>query len=111
MRLVWRALLSCQPFPRAFDSSSYCLSAAELADLLHAAGYRDVDVQTAELDATWPTAGEATSTMLGTPYGPAVSVLPADARQQLRARFASKLGDSVGGVTIRTASNIARGTK
>lgn len=99
-----------EPFPGAFDCGSYCLSVADLADLLRAAGFRDVDVQTAELDATWPTAEAATSTLLGTPYGPQVSALPADTRQQLRARFASKLGDSAA-VTVRTVSNVARGTK
>jgi hypothetical protein len=100
-----------EPFPGAFDSGSYCLSVADLADLLQAAGFRDVDVQTVELDATWPTAEEATSTLLGTPFGPQVSALPADTRQQLRARFASKLGDSAAAVTVRTVSNVARGTK
>jgi hypothetical protein len=100
-----------EPFPGAFDGGSYCLNAAELADLLQAAGFGDVGVQTVELDATWPTAEAATSTLLGTPFGPLVSALPADARQQVRARLASKLGESAGGVTVRTVSNIARGTK
>jgi hypothetical protein len=74
-------------------------------------GFGDVAVQTVELDATWPTAQAATSRLLGTPFGPLVSALPADAQQQLRARLASKLGDSADGVTVRTSSNIARGTK
>ena len=100
-----------EPFPGAFDSGSYCLSVTDLADLLQAAGFGDVDVQTVELDATWQTAEAATSTLLGTPFGPQVSALPAEAQQQLRARFASKLGDSAAGVTVRTVSNIARGTK
>jgi ubiquinone/menaquinone biosynthesis C-methylase UbiE len=100
-----------EPFPRAFDGSSYCLSAADLADLLRAAGFRDIGVETVELDASWQTAGAATSTMLGTPYGPLVSALPADAQQQLRARLAGKLGGSADGVTVRTVSNVARGTK
>ena len=100
-----------EPFPGAFDAGSYCLSVADLADLLQAAGFRDVAVQTVELDATWPTAEAATSTLLGTPYGPQVSALPDDARRQLLARFAGKLGDSAAGVTVRTVSNIARGTK
>jgi len=100
-----------EPFPGAFDSGSYCLSVTDLADLLQAAGFGDVDVQTVELDATWQTAEAATSTLLGTPFGPQVSALPAEAQQQLRARFASKLGDSAAGVTVRTFSNIARGTK
>jgi hypothetical protein len=62
-------------------------------------------------EATWPTAELATSTLLGTPFGPLVSALPADAQQQVRARLASKLGDSADGVTVRTVSNIAQGTK
>ncbi len=69
------------------------------------------DLRAAPLDATWQTAEAATSTLLGTPFGPQVSALPAEAQQQLRARFASKLGDSAAGVTARTVSNIARGTK
>jgi ubiquinone/menaquinone biosynthesis C-methylase UbiE len=100
-----------EPFPGAFDAGSYCLKATDLADLLRAAGFRDVGVQTVELDATWPTAEAATSTLLGTPFGPMVSALPADAQQELRALLASKLGGSAGGVTVRTVSNIARGTK
>jgi ubiquinone/menaquinone biosynthesis C-methylase UbiE len=100
-----------EPFPGAFDAGSYCLSVADLADLLEAAGFGDVGVQTVELDATWPTAEAATSTLLGTPFGPLVSALPADAQQRLRARFASNLGDPTAGVTVRTVSNVARGTK
>ena len=49
--------------------------------------------------------------MLGTPFGPLVSALPADAQQQVRARMASKLGDTADSVIVRTASNIARRTK
>jgi hypothetical protein len=100
-----------EPFPGAFDSGSYCLSVADLADLLQAAGFGGVAVETVELHATWRTAEAATSTMLGTPFGPLISALPADAQQQLRARLASKLGDCADSVIVRTASNIARGTK
>lgn len=82
-----------------------------MADLLQAAGFRDVSVETVELDATWQTAEEAASTLLGTPFGPLVSALPADAQHVLRARLASKLGNSAEGVTVRTVSNVARGTK
>src|SRR5580704_8511982 len=100
-----RETAMAEPFPGAFDAGSYCLSAADLADLLQTAGFRDVSVQTVELDATWPTAEAATSTLLGTPFGPLVSALPADSQQQVRARLASKLGDSANGVTVRTVSN------
>jgi SAM-dependent methyltransferase len=97
--------------PGAFDSGSYRLGVADLADLLQAAGFRDVGVETVELNATWQTAEAATSTLLGTPFGPLVSALPADAQQELRARLASKLGDFPDGVTVRTVSNVARATK
>jgi SAM-dependent methyltransferase len=100
-----------EPHPRAFDSDTYRLSVAELRDLLQAAGWHDVRVQTVELDATWPDTETATAALLGTPYGPLVSTLPADTQQQLRARLAGKLGATSRGVTIRTASNIACGIK
>jgi hypothetical protein len=70
-----------EPFPGAFDSGSYCLSVADLADLLQAAGFGDVAVEIVELHATWRTAEAATSTVLGTPFGPLVSALPAVAQQ------------------------------
>jgi ubiquinone/menaquinone biosynthesis C-methylase UbiE len=100
-----------EPYPRAFESDSYRLSVTELDGLLQTAGFREVRVQTAELDATWPTAEAATATLLGTPFGPLVSALPADAQEQLRARLAGKLGHAAHGVTVRTASNIAQGIK
>jgi SAM-dependent methyltransferase len=100
-----------EPYPRAFDSDTYRLSITELRDLLQAAGWRDVRVQTAELDATWPDAETATAALLGTPFGPLVSALPAGTQQRLRARLADELGATNGGVTIRTASNIALAVK
>src|SRR5579863_648820 len=39
-----------EPFPGAFDSGSYRLSTADLADLLQAAGFGDVSVQTSAGD-------------------------------------------------------------
>jgi hypothetical protein len=47
----------------------------------------------------------------GTPFGPLVSALPAEAQEQVRVRLITKLGGSRDGVTVRTASNIARGVK
>jgi ubiquinone/menaquinone biosynthesis C-methylase UbiE len=108
MNEVLREAGLAEPYPRAFDSGTYRLSAAELHDLLQAAGWHDIRVQTIELDASWPDAQTATSALLGTPFGPLVSALPADSQQQLRARLAGKLGATSRGVTVRTASNIAR---
>jgi len=55
--------------------------------------------------------GRHAATLLGTPFGPLVSALPANAQQQLRAGFASKLGTSANGVTVPTVSNVACGIK
>jgi SAM-dependent methyltransferase len=98
-----------EPYPRAFDPDSYRLGAAELGELLRACGLRDVQVDTVELDATWDSDEEAADTLLGTPYAPLVAALPADAQEQVRTSLISKLGRSDRGVTVRTASNIARG--
>jgi len=100
-----------EPFPRAFDPGSYRMSAAELTGLLRTAGWRGVQVQTIELDASWASAETAASTLLGTPFGPVVSALPGDAQDQVHNRLITKLGGSAGRVTVRTVSNIARGVK
>jgi SAM-dependent methyltransferase len=102
-----------EPFPRAFDSASYQLGDAELADLFRAAGLRDVTVETIGLEAAWPTAEEATATLLGTPFGPLVAAMPDDAQRRLRERLAGRLGASpaADGVTVRTVSNIVRGVR
>ena len=100
-----------EPFPRAFDADSYRVSAADLRELLQTAGLRDVKVETVELDARWPTAEDATATLLGTPFGPLVSALPADAQRRIRENLASRLSAAADGATVRTASNIASGVK
>jgi SAM-dependent methyltransferase len=100
-----------EPYPRAFDPGSYRMSAGELTDLLRAAGWRGVQVQTVELDASWASAETAASTLLGTPFGPVVSALPGDAQDQVRNRLITKLGGPADGVTVRTVSNIARAVK
>jgi len=100
-----------EPFPHAFDSGSYRVGLAELRDLLLTAGFQEVGAEAVPLDVTWRTAEAATGTLLGTPFGPLVSALPVATQQQIRARLASKLGASAGGVTVRTVSNIVRGTK
>jgi len=100
-----------EPYPRAFDADSYRLGASDLADLLRTSGWRDVRVETVELDATWDSADQAADTVAGTPFGPLVSAVPAQVQDQVRARLITRLGGSKDGVTVRTASNIARGVK
>jgi ubiquinone/menaquinone biosynthesis C-methylase UbiE len=100
-----------EPFPQAFDPGSYRMHIAELKELLQTSGCRDVQVHTTELEARWESAETAASTLLGTPFGPVVSALPGDAQDQVRNRLITKLGGSADGVTVPTASNIARAVK
>jgi SAM-dependent methyltransferase len=101
-----------EPFPGAYDDRSFCLGITEFGDLLETAGFRAVEVTTAELGAVWPTSADAVSAVLGTPFGPSVAALPAAAREQVRAALAARLGQSADGtVTVPTASNIARGLR
>jgi SAM-dependent methyltransferase len=100
-----------EPYPLAFDPGSYRLDAASLADLLRTSGWHHVEVETVELDAKWDRAEAAASTLLGTPFGPLVTALTGDAQDQVRSRLITKLGGPADGITVRTASNIARGVK
>lgn len=100
-----------EPYPGAFDPDSYRLGRAELEDLLRTSGWRDVRVETVELDARWDSTGAAANTVLGTPFAPLVAALPGDEQERVRRRLIIKLGESDHGVTVRTASNIARGRK
>ena len=101
-----------EPFPGAYDDRSFCLGITEFGDLLETAGFRAVEVTTAELGAVWPTSADAVSAVLGTPFGPSVAALPAAAREQVRAALAARLGQPADGtVTVPTASNIARGLR
>ena len=101
-----------EPYPGAFDPHSYSLSGPELQGLLAGAGLRQVMVETVTLDAVWPDADQAVSTLMGTPYGPSVKALPVEGQDQVRARLAERLGQSPDGtVTVRTTSHVGRGTK
>ncbi len=101
-----------EPYPRAFDPNSYSLGAAELRRLLWEVRLRDRVVETVELDAVWRNAEDAVATLMGTPYGPGIRVLPAETQERVRALFAARLGQSPDGtVTIRTTSHIGRGVK
>jgi ubiquinone/menaquinone biosynthesis C-methylase UbiE len=100
-----------EPFARAFDPAIDCLSAAELKELLRTAGFRDVHVEMAELDARWDSGEVAASAVLATAFGPMVSALPGDIQSAVRARLLTKLGGSERCVIVRTVSNIASGVK
>jgi len=99
------------PYPRAFDPDSYRIGSSELRGLLEAAGFVDVRVEIVELDSHWESAEDAANTVHGTPFGPVLASMLPDDQQRFRKILISKLGGTSDGVTVRTTSNIATGTK
>jgi hypothetical protein len=106
-----RAARLAEPFPGAYETASYQVSATELTDLFLAAGLRDVSVEAVPLDAVWASADEVTGALFGMPFGPLVAALPAAEQRQIRDDLGRRLGASADGVTVRTVSNVARGVK
>ncbi|MGA3353385.1 MAG: class I SAM-dependent methyltransferase [Acidimicrobiales bacterium] len=101
-----------EPFPRAFDVRSYGLSTSYLEELLVGCGFDDVTVETVELDALWNSLDDAVATLVGTPFGPLVACLSGEDQERVRALLSARLQPSPDGtVTVRTASNLARGVK
>lgn len=101
-----------EPYPRAFDPSSYVRAAGVLGDLLAGAGLGQISVERREAPAVWPSLDEAVSTMLGTPYGPLLAGRPEDEQTAIRGRFAQRLAPgrrSDGTVSVLTFCTIARG--
>jgi len=99
------------PYPRAFDPDSYRIAAPELRRMLEMAGFRDVTVAMVDLDGHWDSLDEAANTVQGTPFGPIVATMSSEDQQRFRKSLIGKLGGSADGVTVRTTSNIAVGTK
>jgi ubiquinone/menaquinone biosynthesis C-methylase UbiE len=101
-----------EPYPRAFDASSYAITVSDLRVLFESAGFRAVTVQTVELECVWETSHDAVATISGTPYGPILAALPDAQQQHIYATLRDRLGGSqYGQLTIKTASNIARGVR
>jgi ubiquinone/menaquinone biosynthesis C-methylase UbiE len=101
-----------QPYARAYDADSYRIDCAELHQLVVAAGFADVGVELVELEGHWDSADEAVNTVQGTPFGPLVAALPPAERERVHAILLSKLGGTAdGGITVRSMSNVAIGTK
>jgi len=112
MLAALHAAAVAEPFPRAFDATSYALGAGELRELLEAGGFDDVAVETVELECVWASGEEAVATLAGSPFGPLVAALSPAERERIVAGFRERLG-CVGDreVRVRTASNVARGSR
>jgi ubiquinone/menaquinone biosynthesis C-methylase UbiE len=101
-----------EPYPRAFDHDSYTLTVSELHGLLETAGFKDVTVETVELDCVWEDSRDAVNTIAGTPFGPLLATLTPERQQRVRSSVGHRLGCTPdGALTVKTASHIARGVK
>ncbi len=101
-----------EPVPGAFDPRSFALGAAELGELLEAAGFDEVGLETVELDCTWESGEDAIAAIAGTPYGPVLAALPPATQAAVREGLRERLGAAgSGGVSVRTVSHIAHGMR
>jgi SAM-dependent methyltransferase len=86
-------------FPNVYDTSSFCMSAAEVEALLTAAGFSSVDVSAVDQTIVWPDTEAAVAGIFGTPFGPVVDALPTDVRrvvdEDLARRFATPPGEPI----------------
>jgi SAM-dependent methyltransferase len=79
-----------EPFPRAY-AYDFSMSPGEVEDLLTAAGFTDVAVETKVIDVSWPTLDDAVHGIAGTPYGPAVAALDDEGQQRIAAALREEL--------------------
>jgi SAM-dependent methyltransferase len=94
-----------EPFPRAY-AYDFSMSPEEVADVLTAAGFTNVEIETRVMEVSWLTLDDAVQGIAGTPYGPAVAAL--DEEDQLR--ISAALQDELHLVHPMTAV-LARGRK
>ncbi|MFZ1992852.1 MAG: methyltransferase domain-containing protein [Solirubrobacteraceae bacterium] len=93
------------PFPGAFDSETFKMTADEVEAIVRAGGCASVDVRAVEREVVWPDAESAARGLLGTPFAPLLDQLSRDRRDTLEAdllrRFApSESGEPVGRTTV-----------
>jgi ubiquinone/menaquinone biosynthesis C-methylase UbiE len=110
MNAALRELGVNEPFPGAWDDTSYVLSAEEVAELLTDAGFNDVDSREVELVTHWPSADSFADALMGTPFGPLLAAMDTDRQQRARAGIAAHFARFAtgSGVALPTYSVIAR---
>jgi SAM-dependent methyltransferase len=85
-----------EPFPHAWDSNSFKMSADRLREVFEAAGVGAVEITSDSRDSLWPAPDAAANGILGTPYGPAFAALDDSAQRHahdaLIARFTTPEG-------------------
>jgi SAM-dependent methyltransferase len=98
------------PFPGAFDTETFKMTAEEVEAVLRGAGCGSLEVRTAENDVVWPDAESAALGVLGTPFAPLLVQLPNDRRDALQADLVRRFAPSAPGQPVRrtTVAVVAR---
>ncbi|HEX4035938.1 MAG TPA: methyltransferase domain-containing protein [Solirubrobacteraceae bacterium] len=101
-----------EPFPGAFDPSGFAVSSGEAADVLEAAGLREVTVELVERECVWESPEAIAETITGTPYGPLFAAADEPTRRRIKALILERIeAPDSGEVRIATASHVARGIR
>jgi len=79
-----------EPFPRAY-AYDFSMSPGEVDDVLTAAGFTSVEVESKVLEVSWPTLDDAVNGIAGTPYGPAVAALDHEDQRRIFAALREEL--------------------
>ncbi|MGH9007825.1 MAG: hypothetical protein ACRDV6_08965 [Acidimicrobiales bacterium] len=79
-----------EPFPRAY-AYDFSMSPEGVNDVLAAAGFTDVVVETKVMEVSWPTLDDAVRGIAGTPYGPPVASLDDEGQGQIAAALEKEL--------------------
>ena len=107
-----RDLGVAEPFPGAWDISTFVMGVDELADLLRAAGFTDVESREVELVTRWPSVDHLVDAVMGTPFGALVAGMDADRQDEARHRMAQRSTKFVsnGAVLVPTYAALGRGS-
>lgn len=107
-----RDLGVAEPFPGAWDISTFVMGVDELADLLRAAGFTDVESREVELVTRWPSVDHLVDAVMGTPFGALVAGMDADRQEEARHRMAQRSTKFVsnGAVLVPTYAALGRGS-
>jgi ubiquinone/menaquinone biosynthesis C-methylase UbiE len=79
-----------EPFPRAY-AYDFSMSPAEVEDVLTAAGFTNVEVETKVIEVSWSTLDDAVHGIAGTPYGPPVAALDDESQRRIVAALRDEL--------------------
>jgi SAM-dependent methyltransferase len=107
-----RDLGVAEPFPGAWDISTFVMGADELADLLRAAGFTDVESREVEVVTRWPSVDHLVDAVIGTPFGALVAGMDADRQEEARHRMVQGSLKFLrnGAVLVPTYAAIGRGS-